>query len=212
MLTFDSLAWINHGRKAVFAVETASKGTVYMSQGRGRASLSVVEVDAERLLKLWRDAGIAETYLAHGDVASWRADRKYRSVDACYSSGRGNPVPLAFVSCGEAQSPSTVWKWRGGRVERQSHTRIVFGFSDGITRTIWLLANGAKVFPVLCSSRDAARLKALAGAIGGGSSAVDDLVPDYPGIEERLSEIAATPSFPPVGSLWPVRKDAELPL
>jgi hypothetical protein len=32
------------------------------------------------------------------------------------------------------------------------------GFIDGITRTIWLLANGAEIFPVSVSSEKGARL------------------------------------------------------
>jgi len=37
------------------------------------------------------------------------------------------------------------------------------GFTDGVTRTIWLLAYGAKCFPVMCRTENAELLQLMAG-------------------------------------------------
>lgn len=48
-------------------------------------------------------------------------------------------------------------------------------FTDGITRTIWLLIHCVKAIPVRCPMADAARLQALAGVDGGQPVAVGTL-------------------------------------
>ena len=53
--------------------------------------------------------------------------------------------------------------------------RPVLSFTDGVTRTIWLLTHCVKVMPVKCPMPDVARLQALAGVEGGQPVAVGTL-------------------------------------
>jgi hypothetical protein len=54
------------------------------------------------------------------------------------------------------------------------------GFTNGITRTIWLLANGAKVFPVECALKKSDELQDLTGVPGGRLVVLSELIPTRP--------------------------------
>ncbi|MHA6823876.1 plasmid fertility inhibition factor family protein [Ralstonia pseudosolanacearum] len=188
--TFERLAWIHHARRAVFRVETATQGSVYMSMHASQV-YAVVEVDAVRLLALWRHPQTRLAELAFGDASSWPQDRKYPAVGPCFAEGASNPVPLAEVSCYPRREPRGAWvPWRP-RVAPAAE-RAVFDFGDGTTRTIWLLTNGARVFPVSCEVDQAPLLLELAGAAGGRHCRADALVRPYRSDEERFAELEAS--------------------
>lgn len=143
---------------------------------------AVVEVDAERFLALWRQPLSSHRDIALGDANIWPSDYKYHWAEEGFAGGAENPVPLAEVSCGRATSDLT-----------ESHPHFFFfrkqvviarkglpwlGFTNGITRTIWLLANGATVFPVECALDEAAELQQLAGLPDGRPVALSELISD----------------------------------
>ena len=91
---------------------------------------------------------------------------------------RTHPVPLATVSCKLRRLETPVWHrwllWKVlARVDVTEHP--VLTFTDGVTRTIWLLTHGVTAMPVKCAMADAARLQALAGVDGGQPVAVGTL-------------------------------------
>ncbi len=177
LLTFLRLAHVNHARRAVFRIPTAARGDVYLS-ARASDGQSIVEVDAQRLLTLWRQPGTRLAALAYGDAHSWREDNKFADAEAGFAKGEANPVPLASVTCA---------RWTRPGAAPATH----FDFINGVTRTIWLLAHGAEVFPLVCPSRDAALLQAVAGAAGGGCVPADQLVPAYTSPQQWHAEINA---------------------
>ena len=178
--TFAGIHPIHHFQGALFAVRTGSD-TVYMCEkdpGSDGEAMAVVEVDTERVLQLWRRLGSSHPEVAHQSPATWPLDRKFPWPDRHFGQGCANPVPLATVSCKLRRLETPVWRRRllGQVLTRVDVTeQSVLSFSDGVTRTIWLLTHGVQAMPVKCPMADAARLQALAGVDGGQPVAVGTL-------------------------------------
>ncbi len=143
---------------------------------------AVVEVDAEKFLTLWRQPLSSHPEIATGNPMTWPSDHKFQWPDKHFAEGIVNPVPLADVSVRIATTRTPVWRekyffWK--ELERVEVTETpALSFSDGITRTIWLLSFGAKRFPVKCSLKEAPLLQALAGISGGRFRTIDELIPE----------------------------------
>lgn len=71
------------------------------------------------------------------------------------------------------QGPFNTWK----HVRTDIRKRITLSFTNDVTRTIWLLTNEAKAFPVECDLQGANLLQALAGLDGGRYKTVEELIP-----------------------------------
>ncbi|PKB13734.1 plasmid fertility inhibition factor family protein [Janthinobacterium sp. 64] len=178
--TFAGVHPIHYFQCALFAVRTGSD-TVYMCEqdpGSDGEEWAVMEVDPERFLQLWRRSGSSHPEVAHQSPATWPLDRKFPWPGRHFAEGRANPVPLATVSCELRRLETPVWRrwllWKVlARVDVTEHP--VLSFTDGVTRTIWLLTHGVKAMPVKCPMADAARLQALAGVDGGQAVAVGTL-------------------------------------
>lgn len=173
---------------AVFKVSTERAGDAYLRVDRtnyDNENNAVVEVDAERFFALWRKDGSSHQDVAMGDPSSWPSDRKYDGAAEGFSHGRKNPVPLAEVSVWEKETTTPIYG-EGGLFRRKAqigeHTekQPVLGITNGVTRTIWLLSQGAKVFPVKCDLASAALLERVAGVSGSRHATVDQLTPQAP--------------------------------
>ena len=93
---------------------------------------AIVCLDRARFLTAWAAGAPSEqAALARGDEATWRADRKFADAEPPLSASSSWPVPVGILQLAPANT-------QGLR------------FLDGVTRTIWLLANGARVIPVAC--------------------------------------------------------------
>ncbi|WP_228744749.1 MULTISPECIES: plasmid fertility inhibition factor family protein [Enterobacterales] len=103
----------------------------------------VVIVRKRQFLDAWARSG-QEHHLATGDESVWRQDYKFLHAEKGFSDGISNPVSLAW--CG------------ANYITEKGLPALSVGFTDGITRTIWLLANGAEHFPVSVFSETCARL------------------------------------------------------
>lgn len=129
---------------------------------------AVVFVDAQKFHAYWR----AELYGIHdeqaqGSRATWPKDRKFPEASRGFAQGINNPVPLAYVHARSEQKRFPITKSVLGVFKRTIgyETRPVnyVTFTDGVTRTIWLLNFGAPVFPVMVDQTEAAALHALCG-------------------------------------------------
>jgi hypothetical protein len=172
---------------AVFQVPTTERGDVFMRISRtnyGNNERAVVEVDGDKFLSLWR----SEPYSIHADIAhgtplTWEKDYKFHHAEDGFSRGPENPVPLATVTCEVHKEKLPIWEkhfffFKKKVGYRELETPYV-AFSNGITRTIWLMTFGAKIFPVECSSiREAELLQTYAGVVGGHIKTIDSLVPN----------------------------------
>lgn len=102
----------------------------------------------------------------HGNPQTWVKDSKYKDAAEGFSFGCDNPVPLATVSFNIATRFITSYKFLlfGKEVREERFSYVAF--TNGVTRTIWLLAHGCKFFPVECEMPGAIDLHRLAAANG----------------------------------------------
>ena len=169
---------------AIYEVETDSHGSVFMRVNRTpycNESRWVVIVDSERFLAAWQATPHERADLARQGLEGWLSDYKYEDAAAGFSQGKENPVPLAQPS---------IWIDENGLAH--------IDFTNGITRTIWLLAAGAKAFPVECSTREAAKLQDTAGAQGCAPISVEQLLSDLDWqswIQEKAERPTSTTSI-----------------
>lgn len=150
------------GSRACFTVQTEEK-PVYMCIERTNYrndDRAVVVVDAEKFLALWR----ANPKDLHADVSSggpeeWRKDYKFNRAERGFSHGFANPVPLADASCWmlELKRPNPLGLRTMMNLPPIEEVPCV-GLTNGVTRTIWLLANGCKAFPIMCRMSGGAQL------------------------------------------------------
>lgn len=131
---------IHHGNDyAVFHVPVIAK-MVYMEQrlySTDDDAYFVILVDRHRFESVWFKCGSTVVpELARGNENNWRNDYKFHYAEQAFNIGIENPVPLAKLKANDSY-PS-------------------ISFIDGITRTICLMANGAKYFPVFTYDRNSA--------------------------------------------------------
>lgn len=118
----------------------------------------LVMVDADRFHMAWIDATLRGTATSPArSRATMHLDRKFQFAEDGFQGGEANPVPLAEVSADLC-----------GRYPR-------FGFINGITRTMWLIANGCPVFPVVTYGQDSAHAIYRLAGIGAGPIAATEL-------------------------------------
>lgn len=157
---------------ARFTIALPSREPVHMCHSLTRESqdcsdreFAVVVVESEALLKLWRaERNGYHTAIAAGNPATWASDSKFHWAAKGFADGLANPVPLAQVSLEEYQPNE-----RRSLLSRLSLTagaKPYVTFSDGVTRTIWLLTYGAEAFPVKCRISSAIKLHRFAGKPG----------------------------------------------
>lgn len=139
-----------NGDLITFYVETRDQGKVYMSARcteYNNEQKSVVFVDSQKFLNLWKnDPRKHEAKLANGNKEIWKSDYKYAAAEKGFSYGILNPVPLAYPTC-----------------QICNKNGVYAAFTNGITRTIWLLAHGASSFPVEVDNEEADLLNKHAG-------------------------------------------------
>lgn len=136
---------------AVWRLPVPGESDAYMATEAGGADhdLFVVPVSGAAFNRLWLGGGLNSQERPDGCRlrAELATDSKFRHAVAGFAEGEGNPVPLPRVS-----------------LTRENGTPSV-RFSDGVTRTFWLLANSVAAFPVVVAGeQQAAALASLAGA------------------------------------------------
>jgi hypothetical protein len=151
-----------------FAVPLPNHPPVFMSMKvteYSKDKSGVLIVDAAKFLELWRNEPYSIHSLeAQGNPKTWPNDRKYGSAVEGFSFGCDNPVPLAYASHGTAIRSTVSYKflWFGKNVREERYHYV--GFTNGITRTIWLLTNGCAAFPIECEMPGARELYRVAAA------------------------------------------------
>lgn len=156
--------------RLVFTVPLPDRDPVFMSMDiseDGQDQHAAVIVDAQKFLALWRaDPYGSHKHQANGTPETWPSDYKYMEADDGFAPGRENPVPLAEVNLNHHLDTIVSYKfWRFGKTVRKQRLDCVT-FTNGVTRTIWLLSHHCSAFPVECDLRSAPELFKLAGAAG----------------------------------------------
>lgn len=166
--------------KAVFTVPLPDRSPVYMSFDlveHMNDTWACVIVDSSRFLSLWRN----EAYSIHrkeamGTPESWKQDYKFDRAEEGFGCGKDNPVPLAYVSFGMSTHTEVSYKFLKFGKSISSKEVPSVGFTDGITRTIWLMANHCRCFPIKCSLPGAEELNKYAGASASSVMRISDLI------------------------------------
>lgn len=182
MQTLHKIITLHFERQAIFRVTTKERGDVFMRvEGSNDHDNSVVEVDANKFLSLWQKEPYSHTpELLHGDPEKWKKDYKFHHAESGYLAGENNPVPLAEVGCNTHTNIFPVYRKKlvffkqliGYRKEQFNY----ISFSNGITRSIWLMAYGAEAFPVACRKEEAPLLQRSAGLHGGKPQTIAELL------------------------------------
>lgn len=169
--------------KAQFKVPVPNQNPVHMSfalRNHMADHSAIAIVDAKKFIELWRNDPLGfEADKAFGTEKTWRADYKFQDAHRGFAHGEQNPVPLAFISFNTAQRQVIEYKYKlfGKRITSESLAYV--SFTNGITRTIWLLANQSPTFPIECELPGAVELQRLAGALDCSLYRVDELIRQY---------------------------------
>jgi hypothetical protein len=188
MQLLQGIQTVHYSHGAVFKIPTAHRGDVFMCATRTNyrnEERAVVIVDSERFLNLWRQPSSSHLDIAVGDPTTWPSDYKFSDAEDGFQGGEKNPVPLATLDCRRTTERYPVFERHLFFFKRQVGTQVQeelsLHFTNGITRTIWLLTAGAKSFPVECSAESAPLLQELAGVVNSQFLTIAQLIP------ERLS-------------------------
>jgi len=112
-----------------------------------------VDVDAERFYRLWLRSSFRDPWQQHRCPrrSAMVRDVKFKHAVKGFSLGPENPVPLADIEAWHDEE-------RGG---------WTLGFTNGVTRTLWLLANRCPAFPVEVHGEEQAKQMHQLVGIGG---------------------------------------------
>lgn len=153
----------------IFLLRKRNGSYVYMKQFIYKEKGGIVLADKTKFLALWQNMQYKqEPHLSYGDESVWKQDYKYHFAEKGFKIGKDNPVPLAIVNYGEYIRYEPIIKKYLLFLNRITGYKKVLerecSFTDGITRTIWLWANGIEEFPILAYSEY--EVKMLARYIG----------------------------------------------
>lgn len=140
----------------IFEFQTKDNRMIYMRHSIFQSpsdEVKLVFVQAENFLTMWRNMQYPqEPHLSWGSEDEWRRDYKFHYAEKGFSFGRINPVPLAEISCKEYIKRIPIYEkrllWFDKLIGYSEEYISECSFINGITRTIYLLANGIKQFPV----------------------------------------------------------------
>lgn len=148
--------------KAVWRVSIPNQPARFMSVCSGAINQDsfVVHLDAERFYFAWLNSSPLFLRQRASDCvcrAEMPNDYKFKWAVDGFSHGVHNPVPLAEA---------------GAHINASG--RLGLGFTNGVTRTFWLLANHCPAFPVkVYGANDACLLHQIAGLEAGPTSLAD---------------------------------------
>lgn len=163
------------GASTVLAVKVdTNRGAVFMCVDDVAWSPDkryVVMVDSGRLSQVWRqELGNGATGFEWEQPSTWSKDQKYARADAEMPNAEGDPVALAKARCRAVKVPaavsvSSLRRLLGIGVPTEDKPEITL--DDGITRTLWLVRNGARAFPMECAEKQDAELLAEVAGVPG---------------------------------------------
>lgn len=179
MVSLTSVVDYSGTKLIIFSVPLPNKPPVFMAaevSAYNNDKRGVVIVDADKFLQLWRDEPHSVHHeQAYGSPQTWPKDRKYLDAEKGFSYGYDNPVPLANVSHGLYTRiiVSHKFLWFGRKEHREQFDYVAF--TNGVTRTIWLLSQGCKAFPVECEMPDTKEFHRVASVPGTNFFTVEEL-------------------------------------
>ncbi len=159
----SELVSVDHNH-ATWRIQVPGQCDRFMSLRSGAGNeFYVVHVDTEALYRTWLNCSPAIRGIRCCDCIlreNMPNDYKYHWAVDGFSHGIDNPVPLAFVGA-----------WMDDDLAK-------IGFTNGITRTFWLIANRVPTFPIeVHGKRSADLLHSLVG-VGSGPVQASSILKD----------------------------------
>ena len=133
----DTLRFSGRDRYIIFRMKTRDQKAVYMRYPQHFENIAnqenmIVIVEAQKFLPLWQRSPYAvDQNACAGDESKWRKDYKFHLAENGFAKSMDSPIPLADVNV------------------HIKDGEISCSLNDGMTRTLWLLANGVEEFPIL---------------------------------------------------------------
>lgn len=149
--------------KAIWRVNIPDQPARFMSVSSGAINQEafVVHLDAQRFYYAWLKASPTIYRRRSSDCIcreKMPSDSKYKWAVDGFSHKKSNPVPLAEA---------------GAHIDHNG--RLSIGFTNGVTRTFWLLANRCPAFPVEVYGEESARLLHEVAGLGSSPISLADL-------------------------------------
>ncbi|ENG9282509.1 fertility inhibition factor FiwA [Salmonella enterica] len=165
--------------RLLWCLPVPGKPDAFMRLDAGQADHDrfVVPVNAKAFNRLWLAGGLNSPERPDGCLLrkDMPSDSKYRHAVEGFAAGRDSPVPLANVALERGRTPSV-------------------RFNDGVTRTLWLLANNVAAFPVLVAGEDNAKALAKLAGTDGSIMRVSEAVRGPEKAQQRAQEPLGTKS------------------
>ncbi|MBQ9620130.1 MAG: hypothetical protein IJR44_06525 [Neisseriaceae bacterium] len=129
-----------------FAIPLEDGRVVYMCERfeRGSAEIDahIVLLDTQKFINIWRHMPDTDQYqgIQKGNKSIWLSPKTNRYIamtNSHFADGKNNPVPLAWLNC--------------------SNLADGFYWTNGMTRTMWLLSYNAKFIPILTIGKQSAK-------------------------------------------------------
>ncbi|WP_063662584.1 plasmid fertility inhibition factor family protein [Aliivibrio fischeri] len=156
-----------------FIIRLRDNRIVYMDSSSMNSEYNtIVKVCPDKFRLYWKKEPYPlEPTLIFGGEKEWREDYKFGRAERGFSFGKNNPVPLPRIiaSSKSISIPIKERKFFFSKVVgyREEVLLDYVGIENGITRIIWLLANGADYIPILCNEKKSDILKRFAGIVEG---------------------------------------------
>lgn len=182
---------------AVWRVLVPDQADRFMSARSGaiNGEMFVVHLDAEAFYRAWLQSSRALRGRRSCDCvirSTMPLDYKYRHAVTGFSHGVENPVPLAEVGA------------------HQAGKRLHIGFTNGVTRTFWLLANRCPAFPAKVYGADSAKLLNQVAGLDPAPTPFTDVFPSHAAMD--ISAPLSWPGFVrPPSALCAVSAEATAP-
>lgn len=149
-------------RTALWCVPIPGQSDVFMSTCSAAIDdeFFVVHVDTEAFYRHWLAGAPLNGKRRSADCklrCEMPSDYKYEGAVRGFSHGQTNPVPLADAGA-----------WLDGKKAR-------IGFTNGITRTFWLISNRAPAFPIQVHGEESAKLLHKIAGLGSGPLCFESL-------------------------------------
>jgi hypothetical protein len=127
---------------------------------------AVVWVEELPFRELWKNEEAIIHLQAFGNPEIWRKEERFDKVGIGFGESKTRPMPMGLVHYEQYMRRTRRRSGFGGKWDESYEHVDSIGFTDGITRSIWLMSHGARFFPIRCTISGAEKLHDLAGAPG----------------------------------------------
>lgn len=162
MKTFHGMAIHDRTQCAIFRVPTKERGDLFMQIHDQGDDVSVVDVDAKRLLFLWRSPDSSFNKFGYKRPDDWWLTPGRRRTEEMFAASETHPFPMPYISCIEYSHAEKILRTRLNHAAEWTGKPPIFNtpvlrgaallLRESVTQMLWLLAPGSSSshFPCVC--------------------------------------------------------------